>query len=251
MSAPEVVVSQTTSAWASDAATRVIRCLVAAQTARGVAHVCLTGGRSGNAVMSAMAESGSISSIDWTSVHVWWGDERFLPYGDPDRNDTAAMSLLLDRVDLPASHIHRMPAPGDQPDVDAAAQAYANALSEYAGASDPTAVPSFDLCLLGLGPDAHVASLFPQRPEVRERGHTVIAVLDSPKPPPTRITVTLPTINSSREVFLLASGADKASAVLLTLAEHRLELAPASGVHGRSRTLLLVDLDAAGQLPQV
>ena len=107
-----------------------------------------------------------------------------------------------------------------------------------------------DILLLGIGPDAHVASLFPEQPALHDE-RSVAAVHGSPKPPPTRITLTLPSLNAARETWILASGAGKASAVRLALSDSAGPFqVPAAGVRGRERTLFLIDEDAASKLPR-
>uniref|UniRef100_UPI0028115682 6-phosphogluconolactonase n=1 Tax=Streptomyces sp. TaxID=1931 RepID=UPI0028115682 len=156
---------------------------------------------------------------------------------------------LLDRVPLDPARVHAMPA-SDGPhgdDADAAAAAYA---AELAAAGGPDGVPSFDVLMLGVGPDTHVASLFPELPAVRETERTVVGVHAAPKPPPTRISLTLPAIRAAKEVWLLAAGEDKAGAAALALSGAGEVQVPAAGARGRSRTLWLLDAAAAAELPR-
>ena len=148
------------------------------------------------------------------------------------------------------SHVHPMPGPwASGSDVDRAAADYAVALEAAARPEDHAPVPSMDVLLLGIGPDAHVASLFPGQPALHDE-RPVCAVRGAPKPPPTRITLTLPAINAAREVWLLASGEGKASAVRLALSDTAGAFqVPAAGVRGRERTLKRVDEAAASKLP--
>lgn len=111
-------------------------------------------------------------------------------------------------------------------------------------------MPHFDITFLGMGPDGHIASLFPERGGIRERELTVIPVRNSPKPPPERLSLTLPVLNSSARVWLVVAGADKASALGLTLAGASLNEVPAAGVEGRRKTLFFVDADAAQEVPE-
>ncbi|WP_351225340.1 6-phosphogluconolactonase [Streptomyces sp. NPDC002133] len=260
MSAPQLVVHHDKELMAQAAAARLITKVVDAQAARGYASVVLTGGRNGNGLLAALAAAPARDAIDWSRLDLWWGDERFLPEGDPERNVTQAREALLDSVPLNPSRVHAMPA-SDGPngsDADAAAAAYA---AELAAASGPehyrsatTAaggdVPTFDVLMLGVGPDTHVASLFPELPGVRETERTVVGVHGAPKPPPTRISLTLPAIRAAREVWLLAAGEDKANAAAIALSGAGEIQAPAAGAYGRSRTLWLLDSAAASQLPR-
>lgn len=208
-------------------------------------------GRNGNGLLAALAGSPARDAIDWAHLDLWWGDERFLPEGDPERNVTQAREALLDAVPLDPARVHAM-APSDGPfgsDVEAAAAAYAAELAAAAGPEDHAQVPSFDVLMLGVGPDTHVASLFPEHPATHESVRTVVGVHGSPKPPPTRISLTFPAIRAAREVWLLAAGEDKAGAVALALSAPGEVQAPASGAYGRSRTLWLLDRAAAAKLP--
>lgn len=191
-------------------------------------------------------------AIDWSRLDLWWGDERFLPEGDPERNVTQAREALLDRVPLDPARVHAMPA-SDGPygsDVDAAAAAYAEELAAAAGPGDHGGVPTFDVLMLGVGPDTHVASLFPELPAVRETERTVVGVHGAPKPPPVRVSLTLPAIRAAKEVWLLTAGADKAKAAAIALSGAGEVQAPAAGAYGRSRTLWLLDAAAASELPR-
>ncbi|SEK94269.1 6-phosphogluconolactonase [Streptacidiphilus jiangxiensis] len=251
MTAPQLVVHRDKELMALAAAARLITRIVDAQSARGFASVVLTGGRNGNALLAAVAASPARDAIDWSRLDLWWGDERFLPEGDAERNDTQARAELLDAVPLDPARVHPMPASGGAfgTDAEAAAAAYAAELAKAASPTDRVAVPSFDVLLLGVGPDTHVASLFPEHPGVRETELTVVGVRGAPKPPPTRVSLTLPAIRHAREVWLLAAGEDKADAVALALSGPGPILAPASGAVGRSRTLWLLDRAAASKIP--
>ena len=250
MSPLEILRHPDASALADAVAARIITTLVERQAAAGQAHLCLTGGRIGTAALAAVAASRGCDSVDWSRVDIWWGDERFLPQGDPERNDTGARAALLDHVGLDPLRVHPMPGPdGPWPDVDDAAAAYARTLAEAARPEDHAVAPAMDILLLGMGPDGHVASLFPGLPAVHDE-RPVTAVRGAPKPPPVRITLTLPIINAAREVWLIAAGAEKASAVRLALTEGAGVLqVPAAGVRGRDRTLVLLDEAAASKLP--
>ncbi|MQY12379.1 6-phosphogluconolactonase [Streptomyces sp. RB5] len=251
MSAPQIVVHRDKELMAEAAAARLITKIVDAQAARGSASVVLTGGRNGNGLLAALAGAPARDAVDWARLDLWWGDERFLPEGDPERNVTQARAALLDAVPLDPARVHPMPASGGVygSDADAAAAAYASSLAGAARPEDHGAVPVFDVLLLGVGPDTHVASLFPEHPGVRETERMVVGVHGAPKPPPTRVSLTLPAIRAAREVWLLAAGADKASAVTIALSGAGEIQAPAAGARGRARTLWLLDRAAASGLP--
>jgi 6-phosphogluconolactonase len=138
---------------------------------------------------------------------------------------------------------------GDDPD--AAAARYAAELATAAGqqgAGQGGGVPAFDVLMLGIGPEGHVASIFPEAPAAYATG-SVVAVRDSPKPPPTRISFTFSAIQAAREVWILASGAEKADAVAEALSGVSQDKLPAAGARGRDRTLFLLDQAAAAKLP--
>ena len=162
----------------------------AAIAARGRALIVLTGGGNGNRLLRFLhTESGR---VDWTKVHVFWGDDRYVAEDDDERNDKQAREALLDHVDIPARNVHPMPAADGEfgSDLAAAALAYEQILAANAEPGDPA--PNFDIHLLGVGPEGHINSLFPDTPAVRETTRMVVDVEDSPKPPPQRITLTLP-----------------------------------------------------------
>jgi 6-phosphogluconolactonase len=202
------------------------------------AHIGLTGGRGGAAVLRALAVG---DGIDWGRVHCWWSDERFLPLGDPGRNDVQARAALLDRVDVPTGNVHPMPSPDTASSPGEGAATYRAELGAFGG-------PPLCVAVLSMGEDGHVASLFPGHAALREES-PVVAVTGSPKPPPVRITMTLPAINRAQEVLLLATGPDKADAVGLYLAAPGPTAVPATGVRGVRSTSLVLDEAAAARVP--
>lgn len=211
-----------------------------------VIHVVLTGGSVGVGCLAAVGRSAARDSVDWSRVHVWWGDERWLPAGDAERNDKQADDALLGMINIPATNVHRFPASDAGIELDAAAQSYE---AELAGFDAELGLPRFDLTFLGVGPDAHVASLFPDKEEVRVTGRNVVPVRNSPKPPPERLSLTLPAINSSSRIWLVLSGEDKASALGLALAGASPHEVPVAGVAGQLRTVFFVDEAAAAEVP--
>jgi 6-phosphogluconolactonase len=250
MSAPEVLVHRDAPLLAKAVAARLVTRLVDAAAARGAASVVLTGGGIGTAVLAELSAAPAADAVDWRHLDVWWGDERFLPSGDPERNETGAREVLLGKVDVDPDRIHPMPGPDgpDGDDPEAAAARYAAWLSAAARPEDHGQVPSFDLLLLGVGPEGHVASLFPGMPALYD-DRPVVAVRGSPKPPPVRLTLTLPAICAAREVWVIAAGEEKAGAVQLALSGAGPVQVPAAAARGRQRTLFLLDRSAAGRLP--
>jgi 6-phosphogluconolactonase len=248
---PEVVIHADADLLAAAAAARLVTAIVDAQSARGRASVVLTGGRTGNAVLAHLRDSPARDAVDWSTVDLYWGDERFLPTGHPDRNETQAREALLDALSIPAGRVHVIEPSdgrfGDDPD--AAAQAYAQLLAEAAKPEDQGGVPTFDVCMLGVGEEGHTASIFPDSPAVHETDRTVVSVRDCPKPPPTRVSLTLPAIRRSAEVWLMTTGAAKAGPVAKAIGGASEVDIPAAGARGLRRTLWLLDRTAAGELP--
>jgi len=252
MSTSQVVVHANPDLVAASVAARLTVRLVDVQQSRGVASVVLTGGRTGIAVLEQLRRSPARDAVDWSRVDIYWGDERFLPHGDPDRNDTQAYDALLNHVPVNPERVHPMGAADERwrDNPEAAAEAYARELAGRASPEDHGPVPRFDVCLLGVGEEGHTASIFPSSPAVYETERTVVAVHNCPKPPPTRITLTLPAIRRSDEVWLLTTGEAKAAVVAMALSGAGEVQIPAAGARGQRRTLWLLDRAAAGKLPR-
>ena len=249
MTAAPVVLVHATKQLLSDAsAARLVTALVDAQAARGRAHLVLTGGSMGSAILASVAASGARDAVDWSQVHVWWGDERFLPTGDPERNETQNREALLDAIPLDPAKVHSVPGPDgpDGDDVAAAARRYSDELAAAADAGAES--PVFDVLLLGVGPDGHVASLFPGHPDQLVAGVAAAPVHDSPKPPPTRITLTFEALARAERTWFIVAGADKAHAVKVSVAGAGPEESSAAQVKGTVETLWLLDAEAASEL---
>jgi 6-phosphogluconolactonase len=251
MTSPQVVVFANPDLLAAATAARLVTKLVDAQAAKGSASLVLTGGRTGTAVLAQVLAEPARDAVDWSRIDFYWGDERFLPAGHPDRNETQAREALLDHVNVTPERVHVMEPSdgkfGDDPD--RAAVAYAELLASQAKPEDHGPVPTFDVCLLGVGEEGHTASIFPGSPAVYETERTVVAVRNCPKPPPTRISLTLPAIRRANEVWLLTTGESKAEAVALALSGAGEDQIPAAGARGQRRTLWLLDKAAAAKLP--
>jgi 6-phosphogluconolactonase len=246
VTSPLVVVHRDAGLLAQAVAARIITGIADAQAARGTASIVLTGGGIGGATLRELATSPARDAIDWGQLDIWWGDERFLPSGHPDRNETQAREALLDHVLVDPSRVHPI-ASTDNPvdgDLDSAASAYADELRAAALPDDSGGAPAFDVLMLGVGPDGHVASLFPGAPALHDE-RAVIAVRGAPKPPPARVSLSLATINSAREVWLIAAGEEKAAAVRTALEGGAV---PAAQAKGREGTKWLLDNAAASAL---
>jgi 6-phosphogluconolactonase len=248
-SAEKLVVVEPTAAELAERVADRFLTRVRARTRNGrIAHIALTGGSMGGTVLRAVAAHPKADRIDWSLVHFWWGDERFVAGDDQDRNALQSRSALLDHIEVPAENIHEVAAADSGLTLDEAAAAYAEELARFG--DEEQAWPSFAVCFLGVGPDGHIASLFPDRPEVTETDAAVLPVRDSPKPPAERVTLTRPVINSSKRVWLVLTGADKASALGLALAGASYTNVPAAGAKGRKRTIFFVDQAAASEVSE-
>lgn len=244
-----IVVVRDAEVLAEAVAARLLTRLVDCQAVRGQASVVLTGGGVGIAALAAVGRSPARAAVDWRRVDVWWGDERFVPREDPERNEGQARQALLDDLDLDPARVHPMGALGgpDGDDPDAAAADYAEQLR--AAAPPGFAVPPFDVLLLGMGPEGHTASIFPESPAAHDERH-VVGVHGCPKPPPTRVSLGFAALCAAREVWLVVAGADKATMVAVALSGAGRLQVPAAGVAGTAQTLWLLDEAAATSLPR-
>ena len=239
MSQTQTLVFETSTELVETARARFVDAVVRAQTERGIAVVALTGGSNGIGLLRALAaDSGDVA---WDRVEIYWGDERFVAADHPERNSGQAYDALLSSVPVDPARVHVM-APSDGEfgdDIEAAARDYARLVGDDV---------IFDVHLLGMGGEGHINSLFPHTPATAEDVAPVVAVTDSPKPPPARITLTFPVINRSREVWFLVSGAEKAEAVAAAHAGADRADWPCAGAHGAESTVWFLDQTAASQL---
>ncbi len=212
-------------------------------TEHGQAHLVLTGGTMGIAVLTGFAV-GSEARVDWSRVHLWWGDERFVEAVSPDRNSLQAWNAFISRTGMPAGNVHEMPASDQIGSLDGGVTAYEQALADF---STDGSLPRFDLTFLGIGPDSHVASLFPGHPDAGKSG-VCVAVRNSPKPPPERISLTFEALNTSERIWVVACGADKAQALRLMTTHVDDVNVPSSCVRGRIETRVWADEPAAALL---
>ncbi len=246
---PEISLHESPTGVAQAVARHLLIRLREAQQERGEATLVVTGGSMGIAALRETASHELCTSVDWHQVNIWWGDERFLSSDHPDRNHVQAKAALLDHVELDPARVHPMGSTDTFDNVDLAAASYATELIKDAGRSGEAHLPTFDVLLLGVGPDAHVASLFPELGAIRSTGTAVIGVHDSPKPPTERVSLTLETITSSVDVVMAVTGENKAGAVGLALAGASPIQVPAAGARGSRRTLWMIDKQAAAQVP--
>jgi len=214
---------------------------------KGVAHVVLTGGTVASEVHRAVSSHPQRDSVDWSAVHLWWGDERFVPAGDDHRNELHVTNDLLGALALTPGNIHRMPASDAGLSLTEAAASYEAELARCSGVSGPW--PDFDIAFAGVGPDGHVLSVFPGSAQASMAHEGVVAVDNSPKPPAERLTMTLSLLNRSQRVWLVAAGADKAPAIGLALADAHVVEVPAAGLSGTQSTKVFIDSELAAGVP--
>jgi 6-phosphogluconolactonase len=217
-----------------DFVARFERLAAAAIAARGRFSLAIAGGSAADVLLPPLATA----AVDWPLVDVFWCDERAVPPADPESNYGAACRLLFAHPPALAAVLRRMPA--DAVDLAAAAADYEAQL--HAALGDP---PQIDLILIGAGPDGHVCSLFPGHAALGERERSIVAVFDSPKPPPRRLTMTLPVLRAARTVVLAAFGPEKAAAVRELVENDQSALPAAQALRGRGHAVCLFDPSAA------
>jgi 6-phosphogluconolactonase len=247
----EVVVLPSAAALAADVAARVGGTLASVQQRRTRAAIALTAGSIMEQVWAELAKPAAAEAVDWSRVDVFWGDERFVAKDSPDRNDVPAEQGLFANPPFSAARRFSMPAADGEygNDLDAAAAGYARTLYDARRPDDSSDVPNFDIVLLGVGPDGHCCSLFPEHPSAYDDSASVIPVRNSPKPPPLRLSLSFDGLNSANEIWVVASGSGKADATMMGLSKAGRVQVPVAGARGRFRTLWLLDRDAAAKLP--
>ena len=227
-------------------------------TPDGYARLVVTGGSTGIAVLQQLFTDSNAGNagIDWNRVHIFFGDERWVPDEHSERNDRQATDALLGRIDIPEKNIHRFLAPGpdtvygetegpcsgnvDMTVLSQAAASYARAISEYAP-------DVFDIHLLGMGPEGHINSLFPYTPELAS-SDSVVAITDCPKPPPSRLSLTLRALNTSHRVWFVVAGEAKAEAVTHAVSGEDPQQWPAAAARGVHDTAIYGDAAALSTL---
>jgi 6-phosphogluconolactonase len=241
---PLVEVHESAADLATAVAGALLRVLTVRQAAGETPDIALTGGTIADKIHRELARLGPGSDVDWTRVSFFWGDERFVAPDSDDRNATQARQAFLDAIGVDPARVHEIPSTADADSVDAAATAYAETVRSMG-------TGNFDVLMLGVGPDGHVASLFPGFPQLQVDDAIAVGVTGSPKPPPERVTLTFPALNRSDEVWFVVSGVDKAEAVGRALAAQPpgVQEIPATGVRGRMETIWFLDRDAASQVP--
>jgi 6-phosphogluconolactonase len=238
---PRIEVHPDAGALATAVAGELLTRLADVQSAGGVPHVALTGGSIADATHREIARLSPASGVNWAQVVIWWGDERFVAPDSEERNAVQARTAFLDAIGVDPAKVHEMPSTADAADVAAGAATYSAVLQEHGGGE-------LDVVMLGVGPDGHVASLFPGHPQLDVTDAIAVGVTDSPKPPPERISLTFPTLNRARSVWFLVSGDEKAPAVASALGGADVHETPAAGVTGHEETIWFLDRAAASQI---
>ncbi|WP_183093672.1 6-phosphogluconolactonase [Nocardioides stalactiti] len=241
MSEPTVEVHADPGTLATAVAGELLHRIADSQAAGHVPAICLTGGTIADAVHREVARLAPDSGVDWGAVDFWFGDERYVDRDSPDRNAGQARAAFLDVLGVPDHRVHEVPPPSSACSVDEAARAYG---AELRGSP----AHEFLVTMLGVGPDGHVASLFPGFPQL-DAHDIAVGVTGSPKPPSHRVSLTLEALAHSAAVWFLASGEAKADAVRRALAEDgTVTDTPARGVRGTQETTWFLDHDAAALL---
>jgi 6-phosphogluconolactonase len=248
MSSPRIEVHEEAADLATAVAGELLGRLEDAQAEGGVPHLGLTGGGIAQAVHREIARLAPGYEVDWTRVVVWWGDERFVEPDSPERNALDARASFLSVVGVPDENIHEMPSTASAESAEAGAASYSDELREHGSGQ-------FEVLMLGVGADGHVASLFPHHPGLDVDDRPALAVLDAPKPPPERISLTFGALNQSKAVWFLVSGEAKADAVARALAgtgeggqPADVHDIPAVGVTGQEETIWFLDRASASHL---
>ncbi|MBW9208771.1 6-phosphogluconolactonase [Mumia sp. zg.B21] len=236
---PEILIDNDADQLARSIADQLVSTLAALQSQGRVPAIVLTGGTIADKLHRAVAARAQDGRVDWSRVEIFWGDERFVAADSDDRNERQAREALLDHVAVDEARVHPMAPDDGTVSLDEAAQQYAEVVRDRV----------FDVVMLGVGPDGHIASLFPGKPTLAIDDRDTASESDSPKPPPARVTLTYPALNRGREVWFLVSGDGKASAVARALTGDDVRQTPAAGVTGTEQTLWMLDAGAASELP--
>lgn len=225
---------------AADVATKLLARIAVIQKAEETPQIVLTGGGIADKIHRALARRADDGSVDWADIEFWWGDERFVPEDSDERNAKQARQALLDHVAVNQDLVHEIAA-DDGIDIDAAALHYGEKIRRHPA-------EGFDIVMLGIGPDGHIASLFPGFEQLHVTDDLVVSVDESPKPPPRRITLTYPALSQAKEVWFVAAGESKADAIAQAVTGADFQKIPAAGVRGSSRTIWYLDTKAASRL---
>jgi 6-phosphogluconolactonase len=241
----QVIVVDDAAAIAETAAKRLVARL---QAAGDRPAVCLTGGSSPDRLFRLLTEEPWRGKVPWDRIHWFMGDDRFVPESDPLSNMGKARRLLLDPMRVPRANVHAIPTDTNYPE--GAARLYEEDLKAFYGSDrlDPSR-PLFDLVLMGLGPDGHTASLFPNAPALDEKERWALGIAKANVEPfVPRVTLTFPVLGATREMLFEVDGADKRGILHRVLSGEDL---PAGRAHADGDLVWLVDRAAAAEVPHV
>lgn len=222
-------------ALAKAAAAAAITRLQELTKSQDVVHIGLTGGTVGIMTLACWSAHPERDSIDYSKVHFWWGDERFVDQDSGDRNFIQAWDALLANIEVPFENLHEFPSSSDGLSLDEAREEFEREFKLFS--------PVLDFALMGMGPDGHVASLFPDHENLETQG-LIIAEHDSPKPPSKRLSLSYAALNSSTEIWFLIAGADKANPLASAFSDSS-ESLPVGKVSGTACNRWFID-EAAG-----
>ena len=201
-------------------------------------HIGITGGTVGIKTLAVWNAHAKRDQIDYSRVHFWWGDERYVAADSVDRNFKQAWDALLAHIDVPRENLHEFPSTDSGLSLDEAAEFFA---SHFVALQ-----PDIDFAFMGMGPDGHIASLFPGKSSLTSES-SVIAEVDSPKPPKQRLTFGLRVINESKNIWFTVAGFDKADAVSEVISNPLCDL-PAAKISGKEETVWYLDQTASSKL---
>ena len=221
------------------AAREIIETLEQVLVSKPVVNVALTGGTVGILTLAVLAEQPDLSRLDLSRVHFWCGDERYVESTSSDRNANQARAAFFDKVAVSEDNIHEFPA-SEIGDLSTGKKIFEEALVKHFGPG----LPVFDLTILGMGPDGHIASLFPGHEELSV-GEVVVAESNSPKPPAERLSLSFDVLNASAKIIFVVSGLDKSAAVTAVHTDENCQL-PAAKIQAKGETIWFID-QAAGQ----
>jgi len=244
----EIHISHDGQTWAAAAAQLLHEVGKEAVRANGRFLIALSGGTTPETLYRALTSPAFVNRFDWSRTTFFFSDERCVPPDDPQSNYALASKALFTPLNITPAQVYRMA--GESADPQAAAHEYEQQL-RLATKTSPSTQPHLDLILLGLGEDGHTASLFPGSPALRD-DQSLIAVTQSPKDPPIRLTMTLGVINWASVILFLVAGAGKAGVVRAMLdpkTEAERQLPAALVVPGKGRLIWLLDQAAAAELP--
>jgi 6-phosphogluconolactonase len=222
---------------AQQTSSEIIETIKVVLSKKNSAHIALTGGTVGILTLEVLGKAISEEKLDISKVHFWWGDERFVESNSTDRNFIQAKNAMPNVLEAKSEKIHPFPSSDDGLELETAQREFAAHMKKVFGEIQP----AMDLIILGMGPDGHVASLFPG---MNHNGDLVVAVDNSPKPPPKRLSFSLDLINRSEKIIFVIAGIDKAEAVESVHSNPDCDL-PAAKVEAKGQTLWIID-EAAG-----